>query len=57
VKKEGLTNVIVIEGAAAATNLPGACCDAIFLSNVYRHITAVEPFDRILVATLKPGGT
>src|SRR5687768_16297623 len=30
-KKEGLTNVTVIEGAAAATNLPDACCDAVFL--------------------------
>ena len=55
-KKEGLTNVTVIEGAAAATNLPDACCDAIFLRNVYRHITAVEAFNRSLVASLKPGG-
>ena len=29
VKREGLTNVTVIEGAAASTNLPAACCDAI----------------------------
>src|SRR3990170_4979016 len=28
VNKEGLTNVTVIEGAEAATNLPDACCDA-----------------------------
>lgn len=56
VKKEGLTNVTVIEGAEAATNLPNACCDAIFLRNVYHHITAVEAFNRSLVASLKPGG-
>ena len=36
-KKEGLTNVTVIEGAAAATNLPDTCCDAIFLRNVYHR--------------------
>jgi len=56
VKKEGLTNVTVIEGAEAATNLPDACCDAIFLRNVYHHITAVDAFNRSLVASLKLGG-
>lgn len=55
-KKEGLTNVTVIEGAEAATNLPDGCCDAIFLRNVYHHITAVDAFTRSLVASLKPGG-
>jgi ubiquinone/menaquinone biosynthesis C-methylase UbiE len=56
VKTEGLTNVTVLEGAAASTNLPAACCDAIFLRNVYHHVTAPEPFNRSLVASLKPGG-
>ena len=39
-----------------ATNLPDACCDAVFLRNVYHHITAVDAFNRSLVASLKPGG-
>lgn len=56
VKKEGLTNVTVIEGAAGATNLPDACCDAIFLRDVYHHVTQVEPFNKSLMASLKPGG-
>lgn len=56
VKKEALTNVTVIEGAEAATNLPDACCDAIFLRNVYHHITIVDAFNKSLVAALKPGG-
>jgi protein-L-isoaspartate O-methyltransferase len=56
VKEERLTNVTVIEGAAAATNLPDACCDAIVLRNVYHHITAVDAFNRSLLASLKPGG-
>ena len=55
-KKEGLTNVTVIEGGAASTNLPAACCDAIFLRNVYHHITAVDPFNKSLLESLKPGG-
>ena len=30
-KREGLTNVTLVEGAAASTNLPEACCEALFL--------------------------
>jgi len=56
VKKEGLTNVTVIQGAEASTNLPDACCDAVFLRNVYHHITAADAFNKSLVAALKPGG-
>lgn len=55
-KKEGLTNVTVIEGAAAATNLPDGCCDAVFLRHVYHHITDVDAFNKSLHASLKPGG-
>lgn len=56
VKKEGLTNVTVREGAAASTNLPPACCDAIFLRNVYHHITEIDAFNKSLFESLKPGG-
>jgi protein-L-isoaspartate O-methyltransferase len=56
VKREGLTNVTVIEGAVDATNLPAACCDAIFLRLVYHHLTAPEAFNKSLLASLKPGG-
>lgn len=56
VKKEGLANVTVIEGAAGATNLPDACCDAIFMRDVYHHITEIESFNKSLRASLKPGG-
>lgn len=55
-KQEGLANVTVIEGAAAATNLPAECCDAIFLRHVYHHLTESEAFNRSLHASLKPGG-
>lgn len=56
VTKEGLKNVTVIEGAAAATNLPDACCDAIFMRDVYHHITEVDAFNKSVLASLKPGG-
>lgn len=55
-KREGLTNVTVIEGAADRTNLPAECCDAIFMRDVYHHITDVPAFNKSLFASLKPGG-
>ena len=55
-KREGLTNITVIEGSAASTNLPNACCEALFLRNVYHHITKPAAFDESLYATAKPGG-
>jgi SAM-dependent methyltransferase len=56
VKKDNLTNVTVLEGTAASNNLPAVCCDAIFLRNVYHHITELEAFNKSLVSSLKPGG-
>jgi predicted methyltransferase len=56
VSREHLSNMTVIEGASAATNLPDACCDAIFMRDVYHHIVDVNAFDRSLLAALKPGG-
>ena len=55
-KREGLTNVTVIEGGAATTNLPDACCDAVFLRHVYHHISEIAAFNKSLLASLKPGG-
>jgi predicted methyltransferase len=57
-EKEGLKNVTVIEGAAAATNLPPECCDAIFMRDVYHHITtpSIAAFNKSVLASLKPGG-
>jgi precorrin-6B methylase 2 len=58
VDEAGLKNVTVLEGAAAATNLPLACCDAIFMRDVYHHILmdAQPAFDKSVAASLKPGG-
>jgi len=54
-KSEGLTNITVIEGGAASTNLPSDCCEALFLRNVYHHVTQPAAFNRSLYATAKPG--
>ena len=56
VTREQLTNMTVIEGAPASTNLPDACCDAIFMRDVYHHITDVAGFNRSLASALRPGG-
>ena len=56
VAKEGLTNVLVLEGATRATNLPDGCCDAIFMRDVYHHLTSPLEFGASLLSSLKPGG-
>ena len=56
VAKRKLRNVVVVESKEADTNLPAACCDAIFLRRVYHHLTKPVEFDANLVRSLKPGG-
>jgi predicted methyltransferase len=56
VAQEALSNVVVLEGAESSTNLPSECCDAIFLRDVYHHLTRPHEFDASLLAALKPGG-
>jgi SAM-dependent methyltransferase len=56
ISREQLSNVTVVEGAPAATNLPAECCDAILLRNVYHYVTDPAAMVRSLAASLKPGG-
>lgn len=56
VTKRKLQNVVVVESKEADTNLPPACCDAIFLRRVYHHLTKPVEFDANLMRSLKPGG-
>lgn len=56
VKKEGLTNVTVIEGSVGNTNLPPLCCDAILIRDAYHHLTQPDDIVRSFAAALKPGG-
>ena len=56
VAKRKLQNVAIVESKEADTNLPTACCDAIFLRHVYHHLTKPTEFDANLVRSLKPGG-
>src|SRR5688572_32991536 len=45
VAQDAVSNVVVLEGAEASTNLPSECCDAIFLRDVYHHLTRPHEFD------------
>jgi SAM-dependent methyltransferase len=56
VAREQLSNVTVVEGARAATNLPAGCCDAILLRNVYHYVPDPTAMVRSLAESLKPGG-
>jgi ubiquinone/menaquinone biosynthesis C-methylase UbiE len=56
VTRRKLQNVVVVESKEADTNLPTACCDAIFLRRVYHHLTKPAEFDANLVRSLKAGG-
>ncbi len=55
-EREGLTNIIVLEGAVDSSNLPALCCDAILIRDAYHHLTQPAVIVRSLAAALKPGG-
>ena len=56
VKREGLSNVTVIDGSVAATNLPALCCDAILIRDAYHHLTQPDAIIKSMASALKPGG-
>lgn len=56
IERAGVDNVTVVEGQTKQTNLPGECCDAIYMRRVYHHITDPPAFNQSLLQSLKPGG-
>ena len=55
VDKNRLTHVQVIEGQEANANLPEACCDAIFMRDVYHHFGDPPSMNASFLRALKPG--
>lgn len=51
-----LSNVTVIQGAVSSTNLPEACCDALFSRAVYHHLTDPAAINADIFRALRPGG-
>lgn len=55
-REAGLSNITVIEGAISRTNLPEACCDALFSRVVYHHLTDPAAINADIFRALRPGG-
>lgn len=51
-----LRNVVTVVGSQTSANLPKACCDAIWLRDVYHHLTNPAAEDSSVFQSLKPGG-
>lgn len=52
----GLSNVTVLQAGERSTNLPTACCDAIFMRRVYHHLSDPTPISASLYEALRSGG-
>lgn len=55
-KDAGLSNITVIRGEVSRTNLPEACCDALFSRVVYHHLTDPAAINADIFRALRPGG-
>jgi predicted methyltransferase len=56
VQKDKLQNITVVKADRIGTNLPDACCQAIFMRRVYHHFINPAQTDAALFRDLKPGG-
>jgi ubiquinone/menaquinone biosynthesis C-methylase UbiE len=56
VQGSGLSTIAVVTGDPDNTNFPDACCDAIFMRNVYHHFANPVAMTKSIAASLKPGG-
>lgn len=56
VSKSGAGNIEVIDGHEAHANLPDACCDAVFMRNVYHHFNDPATMNASILSALEPGG-
>jgi ubiquinone/menaquinone biosynthesis C-methylase UbiE len=53
VEDAGLANVRIVAAGEREANLPDACCDGIFLRNVFHHIADQDAFARSLRRALR----
>lgn len=54
VESSGLSNITVVAGDTAKTNFPDGTCDALFLRDVYHHLTEPAAMNAAIRAALKP---
>jgi ubiquinone/menaquinone biosynthesis C-methylase UbiE len=55
-ERAGVGNLEVLEAQMASTGLPKACCDSIFMRDVYHHLTAPDEILADIGRALRPGG-
>jgi ubiquinone/menaquinone biosynthesis C-methylase UbiE len=55
-RDEGLPQMVVVEAQAEATNLPSACCSAVYMRHVLHHIDNWPRYAVDLARTVQPGG-
>lgn len=55
IKSSGLEYIAVVTGDANETRFPDACCDAIFMRNVYHHFADPAAMNASIARALKPG--
>jgi ubiquinone/menaquinone biosynthesis C-methylase UbiE len=51
-----LPQISVVAGSPTNTNFPDACCDAIFMQDVYHHFSDPAAMNAGILRSLKPGG-
>lgn len=56
VERRDIETITVLEGDPAGTNLPEACCEAIYMRRVYHHVSRPDSMNLSLLQSLKPGG-
>ena len=56
VKRSGQANVSVVAADVRKTGLPAACCEAVFMRDVYHHFTAPDEILADIRRALRPGG-
>jgi ubiquinone/menaquinone biosynthesis C-methylase UbiE len=56
-REVGLSNITTIRGEVSRTNLPEACCNALFSRFVYHHLTDPAAINADIFRALRPGGS
>ncbi len=55
-REAGLGNIVVVQAGTTDIGVPEGCCDAIFMRNVYHHLTQPAEIDASIYRALRPGG-
>lgn len=56
VRSSGLPQITVVMGDVTNTNFPESACDALFMKDVYHHLSEPAAMNAAIVRALKPGG-